>query len=119
MYPPDDQTDFDNADKGWKRSLSPCKIASSVDSSRTIWNNDAYAFILNNDCPEEYANSSLWRQSQLCARQGLYAVVDPAEHNDCGIYQVRGLDISNMNFIETISTNGVVVVDPLTSYECA
>lgn len=95
MYPPDDQTDFDNADKGWKRSLSPCKIASSVDSSRTIWNNDAYAFILNNDCPEEYANSSLWRQSQLCARQGLYAVVDPAEHNDCGIYQVRGLDISN------------------------
>ncbi|KAH9206522.1 alkyl sulfatase [Leptodontidium sp. 2 PMI_412] len=119
MYPPDDQTDIDSADTGLKRSLNPCIIASSVDPSRTVWNNDAYAFILNNDCPEDFANHSLWRQSKLCARQGLYAVVDPDDHNDCGIYQVRGLDISNMSFIETISTNGVVVVDPLTSYECA
>ncbi|KAG4438970.1 hypothetical protein IFR05_005542 [Cadophora sp. M221] len=119
MYPPDNQTDFDNADKGWKRSLSPCIIASSADPSRTIWNNDAYGFILDNDCPDDVANSSLWRQSQRCARQGLYAVVDPADNNGSGIYQVRGLDISNMSFIETISSDGVVVVDPLTSFECA
>jgi alkyl sulfatase BDS1-like metallo-beta-lactamase superfamily hydrolase len=31
---------------------------------------------------------SLWRQSQLCAKQGLYEVAE-------GIYQVRGLDLSN------------------------
>ena len=36
---------------------------------------------------------SLWRQSQLVAKQGLFEVVE-------GIYQVRGLDLSNMTFVE-------------------
>lgn len=53
---------------------------------------------------------SLWRQSQLCAKQGLYEVVP-------GIYQVRGLDISNISFIE--GDTGVIVIDPLISTEVA
>jgi alkyl sulfatase BDS1-like metallo-beta-lactamase superfamily hydrolase len=36
----------------------------------------------------------LWRQSQLTAKQGLYHVTD-------GIYQVRGLDLSNMTLVES------------------
>ena len=53
---------------------------------------------------------SLWRQSQLAAKQGLYEVVE-------GIYQVRGFDLSNISFIETDS--GVIVIDPLISTEVA
>ena len=49
-------------------------------------------------------NPSLWRQSQLVAKQGLYKVVD-------GIYQVRGLDLSNVTFIE--GDEGVIVIDTL------
>ncbi|HOW94980.1 MAG TPA: MBL fold metallo-hydrolase, partial [Mycolicibacterium fallax] len=53
---------------------------------------------------------SLWRQAQLCTRQGLYQVVE-------GIYQVRGLDISNATFVE--GDTGVIVIDPLVSTETA
>ena len=53
---------------------------------------------------------SLWRQSQLCAKQGLYEVVE-------GIYQVRGLDLSNISFIE--GDTGIIVIDPLVSTETA
>lgn len=48
-------------------------------------------------------NPSLWRQGALCARQGLYEVTD-------GVYQIRGLDLSNMTLVE--GERGVVVVDP-------
>ena len=73
-----------------------------------VWDNDAYAF-LDGDCPDT-ANPSLWRQSQLCAKQGLYEVTD-------GIYQVRGLDLSNMTLVE--GDEGVIVIDPLISKETA
>ena len=73
-----------------------------------IWDNDAYAF-LDGDCPDT-ANPSLWRQGQLCAKQGLFEVTD-------GIYQVRGLDLSNMTLVE--GDEGVIVIDPLISKETA
>ncbi len=75
---------------------------------RVVWDGDAYRF-LDGDCPDS-ANPSLWRQSQLCARQGLFEVTE-------GIYQVRGLDLSNISFIE--GDTGVIVIDPLISTECA
>lgn len=53
---------------------------------------------------------SLWRQSTLAAKHGLYEVVP-------GIYQVRGLDISNVTFVET--DTGIIVIDPLVSTEVA
>ncbi len=43
-------------------------------------------------------------------KQGLYEVVE-------GIYQVRGLDLSNISFIE--GDTGVIVIDPLISTETA
>jgi len=73
-----------------------------------VWDSDSYAF-LSGDCPDT-ANPSLWRQGQLCARQGLYAVTD-------GVYQVRGLDLSNMTLVE--GEQGVIVIDPLISAETA
>ena len=97
-----DTTDFADADRGFLGKLSPCVITAA--DGRVVWNNDAYDFLAG-DAPVS-VHPSLWRQSQLCAKQGLYQVVE-------GIYQVRGLDLSNISFIE--SDTGIIVIDPLIS----
>ncbi|WP_436777657.1 alkyl/aryl-sulfatase [Yinghuangia sp. YIM S09857] len=102
----EDRTDFENADRGRVASLSPGVVKAA--DGRVVWDNDVFAF-LDGECPDT-ANRSLWRQSQLCARQGLYEVTE-------GIYQVRGLDLSNMTLVE--GDRGVVVIDPLVSAETA
>ncbi len=105
-YPFHDRQDFDDAERGFVGSMEPCVV--TTEDGRVIWDNDAYAF-LEGDCPDT-ANPSLWRQSQLCAKQGLYEVCD-------GIYQVRGLDLSNMTLVE--GDTGIIVIDPLISKETA
>ena len=55
-------------------------------------------------------NPSLWRQSQLLARHGLFEVTK-------GVWQVRGFDIANVTFIA--GKTGWIVIDPLTSTEVA
>ncbi|USQ82821.1 MBL fold metallo-hydrolase [Streptomyces phaeoluteigriseus] len=104
--PFEDTTDIENADRGFVGALAPAVVKAT--DGRTVYDNDAYAF-LEGDCPDT-AHPSLWRQAQLCARQGLYEVTD-------GIYQVRGLDLSNMTLVE--GERGVVVIDPLISAETA
>ena len=47
---------------------------------------------LDGECPDT-VNPSLWRQAQLNAIHGLFEVRE-------GIYQVRGLDLSNMTIVE-------------------
>ncbi|MCJ1352142.1 MAG: hypothetical protein MMC33_002126 [Icmadophila ericetorum] len=108
---PADRTDFDNAERGFIQALIPCKITSSDGSGRSCWDSTEFEFIENGDCPTDTANTSLWRQSQLCLKQGLFKVTDY-------VYQVRGLDVSNISFVET-SPTGVIVIDPLISMECA
>ncbi|WP_435112212.1 alkyl/aryl-sulfatase [Nocardiopsis synnemataformans] len=102
----DDETDFENADRGFVGALTPGVVHN--DQGRVVWDSDAFAF-LDGECPDT-VHPSLWRQSQLCARQGLYEVTE-------GIYQVRGLDLSNMTLIE--GERGIVVIDPLVSAETA
>ncbi|WP_328911141.1 MBL fold metallo-hydrolase [Streptomyces sp. NBC_00234] len=101
-----DTTDFENADRGFVAALKPAVVKG--DDGRVVWDNDAYGF-LEGDCPDT-AHPSLWRQAQLVSRQGLYEVAE-------GIYQVRGLDLSNMTLVE--GDTGVVVIDPLISSETA
>ncbi|MEV0594581.1 alkyl/aryl-sulfatase [Nonomuraea cavernae] len=101
-----DRRDFDDAARGFIAKLTPAVIR--TEDGRVIWDNDSYGF-LQEECPDT-AHPSLWRQGQLCARQGLYEVTD-------GVYQVRGLDLSNMTIVE--GDTGVVIVDPLLSTECA
>ena len=101
----DDRTDFENADRGFVARMAPCVVRAG---DRVVWDNDAYSF-LDADCPDT-VHPSLWRQSQLTAKQGLYEVTD-------GIYQVRGLDLSNMTLVE--GDTGVIVIDPLISVETA
>lgn len=106
LPPFEDRTDFENADRGFVAALVPGVVTAA--DGRVVWDGDAYGF-LDGDCPGT-AHPSLWRQSQLCARQGLYEVIE-------GVYQVRGLDLANMTLVE--GHDGVIVVDPLISTECA
>jgi alkyl sulfatase BDS1-like metallo-beta-lactamase superfamily hydrolase len=98
--------DFDDARRGWMGSLSDGVIRNT--KGRVVWDSDAYAF-LDGECPDS-ANPSLWRQSQLNIIHGLFEVT-------AGIYQVRGLDLSNMTIVE--GDEGILVIDPLISVECA
>ncbi|KAF7595493.1 hypothetical protein BBP40_005829 [Aspergillus hancockii] len=110
-YPSEDPTDETNASRGLITSLEPCVVYSDTDQTKVIWDNDSFGF-LTKDYPPNIANPSLWRQSQLCQKQGLFRVQP-------GIYQVRGLDLSNVTFVECRNTNGVAVIDPLISVETA
>lgn len=104
--PFDDTTDFDDADRGFIAGLTPCVITAA--DGRVVWDNDSYGF-LTGDAPTS-VHPSLWRQATLAAKQGLYEVVE-------GIYQVRGLDLSNITFVE--GRAGVIVIDPLICTETA
>ncbi|MFE1886669.1 alkyl/aryl-sulfatase [Streptomyces diastatochromogenes] len=101
-----DQQDFVDAERGFVARLTPGVVRAP--DGRVVWDADAYGF-LDEACPAT-AHPSLWRQSRLVARQGLYEVVP-------GIHQVRGLDLSHITFVE--GERGVIVVDPLISEEVA
>ncbi|KUN09866.1 alkyl sulfatase [Streptomyces yokosukanensis] len=102
----DDGQDFADADRGFLGRLEPGVVRDA--RGRVVWDADAYGF-LDGECPPT-AHPSLWRQSRLAARHGLYEVA-------AGIHQVRGLDLSNITFVE--GERGVVVIDPLISAEVA
>jgi alkyl sulfatase BDS1-like metallo-beta-lactamase superfamily hydrolase len=104
--PVDDTADFADADRGFVAALTPCVVRAA--DGRVVWDNDSYAF-LTGDAPAS-VHPSLWRQCMLTAKQGLYQVVP-------GIYQVRGLDLSNISFVE--ADTGLIVIDPLVSTEAA
>jgi alkyl sulfatase BDS1-like metallo-beta-lactamase superfamily hydrolase len=101
-----DEQDFEDARRGRVGSLTDPVIKAT--SGRIAWDADAYAF-LDGECPPT-VNPSLWRQSRLNAIHGLFEVAE-------GIYQVRGLDLSNMTIVE--GERGVLVIDPLISCETA
>jgi alkyl sulfatase BDS1-like metallo-beta-lactamase superfamily hydrolase len=102
-----DRTDFDNANRGLIARLEPGVIKTA--EGRVIWDIDAYGTATQGECPPT-VDPSLWRQAKLTAIQGLFEVTG-------GVYQVRGADLSNMTLVET--DNGVIVIDPLVSEECA
>ncbi|HYB16615.1 MAG TPA: alkyl sulfatase dimerization domain-containing protein [Streptosporangiaceae bacterium] len=106
VYPFDDERDFADAERGFIAALTPGVVRNAV--GQVIWDNDSYSFLAG-DAPDT-VDPSLWRQSALCAKQGLFEVTE-------GIYQVRGLDLSNVSFVE--GDTGVIVIDPLISVECA
>src|SRR5690242_6776824 len=101
-----DRRDFEDAARGFVGALEPGVVRAA--DGRVVWDNDSYSF-LEGEAPET-VHPSLWRQSQLVAMQGLYEVTD-------GIYQARGLDLSNVTFVE--GRTGVIVIDPLISVETA
>ncbi|KQQ94683.1 alkyl sulfatase [Leifsonia sp. Leaf325] len=101
-----DSADVEDADRGFIAALQPGII--SRPDGHVVWDAESYAF-LEGEAPAS-VNPSLWRQSKLVVKQGLYEVVE-------GIYQVRGLDLSNVTFVE--GDTGIIVIDPLISTETA
>jgi alkyl sulfatase BDS1-like metallo-beta-lactamase superfamily hydrolase len=100
-----DTQDFEDAGRGL---IAPIEAPVTAADGRVVWDNSTYDF-LEGECPDT-VNPSLWRQSQLVATGGLFEVVP-------GIYQVRGMDLSNVSFVE--GETGVIVIDPLISTETA
>lgn len=104
--PLSDTADFADADRGFIAELKPGVVTDA--NGKVVWDNDSYSYI-QGTCPNS-VHPGLWRQAQLMIKQGLYEVVP-------GIYQIRGLDLSNMTLIE--GDTGVIVIDPLISTETA
>ncbi|MET9123195.1 alkyl sulfatase dimerization domain-containing protein [Streptomyces sp. NPDC004528] len=105
-FPFGDRQDFEDAERGFVGTAEEAEVRD--DDGAGVWSLGAYDF-LDRECPDT-ANPSLWRQSRLVARHGLYEVTE-------GIYQVRGFDLSNMTLVE--GDRGVLVIDPLISAETA
>lgn len=104
--PFEDRSDFDEAERGFIASLP--EGITSADGQRTIWSMKPYAFITG--IAPATVNPSLWRQAQLNNFHGLFKVADR-------LYQIRGLDDSNMTIVE--SDSGLIVVDTLSAMESA
>lgn len=104
--PFDDTRDFDDTSRGLIAELEPNRLANA--EGVVVWDNDSYGFLAG-DAPDT-VNPSLWRQSALAARAGLFEVVE-------GIYQLRGIDLSNMTIVE--GDTGIIVIDTLLSTEPA
>ena len=85
-----DRREFANAERGWLDNAEGRII--DGDDNRSAWDLQSYGD-LNRDAPDT-VNPSLWRNTQLNAKAGLFEVCD-------GIYQVRGFDMANTTFIRT------------------
>ncbi|GAA1795727.1 alkyl/aryl-sulfatase [Agromyces lapidis] len=101
-----DTRDHDAAERGFLGTLAEPAIRNAA--GEVVWDASTYDF-LTGEAPDT-VNPSLWRQSKLVAKHGLFEVVP-------GLYQVRGLDLSVMSFVE--GDAGVIVIDPLISKETA
>jgi alkyl sulfatase BDS1-like metallo-beta-lactamase superfamily hydrolase len=104
-----DRQDFEDADRGLVAPL-PDNGVIKDDDGRVVWDVSRFGFIRDDVEAPDTVNPSLWRQSQLVVRGGLYKVVD-------GMYQVRTADLSNLTIVE--GDTGLIVFDPLISVETA
>ena len=95
-----DRREFANAERGWLDNAEGRII--DGDDNRSAWDLQSYGD-LDCDAPDT-VNPSLWRNTQLNAKAGLFEVCD-------GIYQVRGFDMANATFIRT--NHGWIIFDVL------
>ncbi len=102
-----DRADFEDAKRGFIATLPDGVVPGPGD--KPAFDTRQYDFLKSDQVPPT-VNPSLWRQAQLNAINGLFEVTER-------VYQVRGLDISNMTIIE--GDSGLILIDPLLSNETA
>lgn len=107
--PFNDKESFANASKGFIAPLPDDGVIKNAEGN-VVWDLGKFSFIKDDSASPDTVNPSLWRQSQLVKKGGLFKV---SEH----IYQVRTADLSNITFIE--GPQGLVIMDPLISTETA
>ncbi|MEJ2327472.1 MAG: MBL fold metallo-hydrolase [Chromatiaceae bacterium] len=101
---------FEDSERGFIAPLDNNGLVKN-DKGGIVFDLSRYQFLAGDKPSPDTVNPSLWRQAQIMADYtGLFEVTE-------GIYQVRGLDISNITFIE--APEGVIVMDPLASAESA
>ncbi len=101
---------FEDSKKGFIAPLENNGVVKNAKGD-VIWDLTTFDFLAGDNTAPDTVNPSLWRQAQIMQHfTGLFEVTK-------GIYQVRGLDISNITFIE--GPDGVIVMDPLVSAETA
>jgi alkyl sulfatase BDS1-like metallo-beta-lactamase superfamily hydrolase len=106
-YAMDDRRDFAAADRGLIARF-PDRLRDA--EGRVIFDPADFDCLADDAAAPDTVNPSLWRQSQLIRRGGLYKVVD-------GVFQVRNNDIANLTVIE--GPDGLVIVDCMASVEGA
>ena len=100
-----DRTELEQASRG---RLAPLSDTVTTADGRPVWDSHRFDFV-EGEAPDT-VNPSLWRQERLNGIGGVFEVVD-------GIYQVRGLDLSNISFVR--GATGWIVLDPLITAEVA
>ncbi len=100
-----DQRDFEELKRGFIAPMPDLRIM--ADAGHVAWDMERFQF-LNEDRDFDSIHASLLRQSRLNNNYGLYEVIP-------GIYQVRGVDLSDITFIR--GKTGWIVFDPLVSEE--
>lgn len=83
-------------------------IKIETESGSTVWDLDKFSFY-ENDAVSDTINPSLWLNGKSCYQAGVFEVVKDA------IYQVRGLDLSNLTIIK--GKTGWIVQDVMTTVE--
>lgn len=105
--PFEDRRDFEDAARGLIAE-APRQITNNA--GRAVWDTQAFEFVTEHETAPDTVHPSLWRQAQLNRIAGLFYVCER-------VYQVRGMDLSNMTIIE--GDTGVIIIDPVTSVETA
>ena len=103
--PFNDTRDFEEQKRGLIAPMQDLKIM--ADDGHVAWDMERFQFVDKQD-DFDSVHPSLLRQAKLNNNYGLYEVIP-------GIYQVRGLDLSDVTFIR--GKTGWIVFDPLVSKE--
>lgn len=109
LYALDDVEDFETSQRGKIADVPGGKIL--MDDGRVTYDTTAVSFLNDDDAPNpDTVNPSLWRQSKIIHKAGLYKVIDR-------IYQFRNADIANLTIVE--GDDGLIVIDCGASVEFA
>lgn len=101
-----DRRDVEDSQRGFIGTISePIRRADGM----PVLDVESHDEMLEADAPDT-VHPSLWRHAQVSRPHGLFEVTDR-------VYQVRGLDLSNMTIIE--GDTGIIVIDPLVYAETA
>ena len=102
-----DRRDYTDSRRGFVGTI--IEPVTRADGARVLdaGSND---FVLATEKAPNTVHPSLWRHAQVSQPNGLFEVTD-------GIYQVRGLDLSNVTIVE--GDTGIIVIDPLVYAETA
>jgi len=105
--PMTDRQSFDDAMRGFIADIPTAPITRA--KGGPVWSLAAYGFLAEESAPDT-VHPGLWRHARVNMITGLFKVTER-------LYQVRGLDISNMTVIE--GDTGLILIDPLISTEVA